>query len=74
MLDLEMVRGVRRSTCRRHGEFLREGRIETVFRQDESCGQHLITLVLVVLGCETSMCAIVGVCYAGFHFDVDSCS
>ena len=32
--------------------FFREGRIEVVFRQDESCGQHLNSAVLLRRRCQ----------------------
>ena len=53
-LNGRVQRGASTFTRRSLAMFLREGRIEIVFRQDESCGQNLNTAVQLFLGRETS--------------------
>ena len=85
MLDLETVVCkvvVSAFTCRRHGEYLPEGRIEIVSRQNESCGttsEHGMFCCCFLWGSETSVITLEAsaraVCVMlAFHFDVDSCS
>ena len=58
-------RGVSTFTCRSLREFLREGRSEIVFRQDQSCGQNLITAVLLGLLVAGRRCHLRSKCQSG---------